>query len=208
MAEDSGERKEFPVIRWGNVPWDMGQRAYEGYSGEYGSSQSIERIAERGGFHPNEMDQFVPGWREELSEITALRAEVERLRKSTPVARLDAMEAERDDVTAQLSDVQSLIDRQAKDDGLWFKAATAPEAYLQQELRKLHDTIECALPDRARAMLELRNGAEGIDWTWFAKVLDDIPHGTYNIEFLAMMRRAVSETTVAVSRLNAMQGDG
>jgi Lar family restriction alleviation protein len=35
-----------------------------------------------------------------------------------------------------------LVQQQAEDDGLWFQAKTAPEAYLQQELRKLHRVIE------------------------------------------------------------------
>ena len=35
-----------------------------------------------------------------------------------------------------------LVSRQAEDEGLWFEAQTAPEAYLQQELRKLHEAIE------------------------------------------------------------------
>jgi hypothetical protein len=35
-----------------------------------------------------------------------------------------------------------LVHKQAKDDGLWFIARTAPEAYLQQELRLLHALIE------------------------------------------------------------------
>jgi len=35
-----------------------------------------------------------------------------------------------------------LVNKQAEDEGLWFKAKTAPEAYLQQELRKLHHAIE------------------------------------------------------------------
>ena len=37
---------------------------------------------------------------------------------------------------------KNLVDSQAEDDGLWFVAQTAPEAYLQQELRKLHAAIE------------------------------------------------------------------
>jgi len=32
----------------------------------------------------------------------------------------------------------------AEDEGLWFIARTAPEAYLQQELRKLHSAIDDA----------------------------------------------------------------
>ena len=44
------------------------------------------------------------------------------------------------------SDVQKLVNEQAEDEGLWFDAATASEAYLQQELRKLHAAIEDDLP--------------------------------------------------------------
>jgi hypothetical protein len=36
----------------------------------------------------------------------------------------------------------NLVEAQAQDGGLWFEAKTAPEAYLQQELRKLHAAIE------------------------------------------------------------------
>lgn len=42
----------------------------------------------------------------------------------------------------RLADIQRLVDCQAKDEGLWFVAETAPEAYLQQELRRLHALIE------------------------------------------------------------------
>lgn len=38
--------------------------------------------------------------------------------------------------------LKKLVDKQAEDEGLWFIAATAPESYLQQELRKLHAEIE------------------------------------------------------------------
>lgn len=37
-----------------------------------------------------------------------------------------------------LSTLRALVEAQAEDDGLWFIARTAPEAYLQQELRRLH----------------------------------------------------------------------
>ena len=40
-----------------------------------------------------------------------------------------------------IKEPKSLNDRQAEDDGLWFIAQTAPEAYLQQELRRLHRLI-------------------------------------------------------------------
>ena len=53
--------------------------------------------------------------------------------------------------TALLSAVQTLVNWQAADEGLWFIARTAPEAYLQQELRRLHAAIEAlATLDRER----------------------------------------------------------
>ena len=42
----------------------------------------------------------------------------------------------------RLANIQRCVDEQAEDEGLWFQAATAPEAYLQQELRVLHGIIE------------------------------------------------------------------
>lgn len=42
----------------------------------------------------------------------------------------------------KLKRLQSLVDSQAEDDGLWFDAETASEAYLQQELRTLHELID------------------------------------------------------------------
>lgn len=41
-------------------------------------------------------------------------------------------------------DVVALVDAQAEDEGLWFVAMSAPEAYLQQELRRLHAAVEAA----------------------------------------------------------------
>ena len=38
--------------------------------------------------------------------------------------------------------IGDLLNEQAKDEGLWFVAKTAPEAYLQQELRKMHAAAE------------------------------------------------------------------
>ena len=38
--------------------------------------------------------------------------------------------------------IKRLVARQAEDDGLWFVAETASEAYLQCALRLLHEVIE------------------------------------------------------------------
>jgi hypothetical protein len=53
-----------------------------------------------------------------------------------------------------LSAVVNLVNEQAEDEGLWFEAQTMPEAYLQQELRRLHEVIE-ELP-RALPVLETK----------------------------------------------------
>ena len=38
--------------------------------------------------------------------------------------------------------LQGVVDLQAEDEALWFIAQTAPEAHLQEELRRLHWHIE------------------------------------------------------------------
>ena len=50
-------------------------------------------------------------------------------------AMYEALEAQRDAI-------QQVVDEQAEDEGLWFRAETAAEAYLQQELRRLHAAVE------------------------------------------------------------------
>jgi hypothetical protein len=42
----------------------------------------------------------------------------------------------------RLEAIGKIINEQAEDEGLWFVAETAPEAYLQQELRRLHAAVE------------------------------------------------------------------
>ena len=42
----------------------------------------------------------------------------------------------------RLSQIELRMSCQAEDEGLWFVAVTAAEAYLQQELRRLHEIIE------------------------------------------------------------------
>lgn len=45
-------------------------------------------------------------------------------------------------MSSALKEIRALVDAQAEDEGLWFVAETAPEAYLQHELRRLHSLIE------------------------------------------------------------------
>ena len=54
------------------IPWDMHLQAWESYARKYGTDQSPQRIAERGGFGTTELDAFIPGWRQELDAFSAL----------------------------------------------------------------------------------------------------------------------------------------
>ena len=42
----------------------------------------------------------------------------------------------------KLKALQRLVDVQADNEGLWFDAERATEAYLQQSLRRLHNAVE------------------------------------------------------------------
>lgn len=41
-----------------------------------------------------------------------------------------------------MSNPRKLVNEQAEDEALWFDATGASEAYLQREIRKLHDAVE------------------------------------------------------------------
>ena len=59
------------------------------------------------------------------------------------VRRLTAVVATaRAEERARWRTVQQVVDQQAEDEVLGFTARTAPEAYLQQELRKLHEAVK------------------------------------------------------------------
>jgi hypothetical protein len=45
-------------------------------------------------------------------------------------------------------ELMKIVNEQAEDLGLWFMAKTAPEAYLQQALRRLHIAIEEKTPEQ------------------------------------------------------------
>jgi hypothetical protein len=50
--------------------------------------------------------------------------------------------------------LRRLVDEQAEDEGLWFFAQTGPEAYLQQELRRLHALVESATRPQTAVVLD------------------------------------------------------
>jgi len=65
------------------IPWSMHLRAYDAYCKLYGKQEALIDLEGRhcrGGFGTGELDGFIPGWREELSEINKLKKELEELR--------------------------------------------------------------------------------------------------------------------------------
>lgn len=70
MADSNAFPIQGVLLRHGSLPptacsWADAERAYAAYRREYpGASQSLERLAERGGFGRSEMDLFAPGWTE------------------------------------------------------------------------------------------------------------------------------------------------
>lgn len=83
-------------------------------------------------------------------QASQLRAYADALEENARLARESEFHAKqcarvdelRHRAEADLAKLRQMVAQQAEDDGLWFRAATAPEAYLQQELRKLHAAVE------------------------------------------------------------------
>lgn len=62
--------KTFPIMRQPNyhsphpttIPWSIAEMAYSVYRNRYSSEQSLQNLADRGGFGPGEMDTLLPNW--------------------------------------------------------------------------------------------------------------------------------------------------
>jgi len=64
----------------GGIPWETHMRAYEVYCAKYrGQVALIDLFGRgcRGGFAVDELDAFIPGWRDELSLIATLNARIQ-----------------------------------------------------------------------------------------------------------------------------------
>jgi hypothetical protein len=72
------------------IPWEMHLRAYDVYCKRYGQQESmidLEGKNCRGGFGTSELDDFIPGWRDELTEIGRLKSEIASLTSQLEEAR-------------------------------------------------------------------------------------------------------------------------
>lgn len=79
----NGDDKVAPVQGYpAGIPWSVHMRAYENYVKKHGAQVALIDIVGRncrGGFHVGELDELLPGWRDEVEELGKLRAEVKRL---------------------------------------------------------------------------------------------------------------------------------
>jgi hypothetical protein len=74
ITETPTSEELFPLLNsCKKIPWSIAEKIYDGYASKYRRSQSLKRIAERGGFHTDECDAFYPQWREDTDEIIMLR---------------------------------------------------------------------------------------------------------------------------------------
>lgn len=55
MASHPLRAKPFPIQRGEPIPWEQAEWGYRAYAALYGTDQSLNRLAERGGFGKGEM---------------------------------------------------------------------------------------------------------------------------------------------------------
>src|SRR5579885_397928 len=79
-----------------------------------------------------------------LRELAAARRELSyaEMAAEAEAKGADEFKRERDAARERIAAIQAVVNEQAESDGCWFVAKYATEAYLQQELRRLHAVIE------------------------------------------------------------------
>lgn len=80
--------KHAPVQGWAaGIPWDLHLEAYSAYCKRYGPQKALIEGGCRGGFHTNELDVFLPGWREKVSALGIAQARIRELEAAILVHR-------------------------------------------------------------------------------------------------------------------------
>lgn len=74
---ESLKEKMAPVQGWpGGIPWSLHLEAYAVYCARWGKQQALIEGGCRGGFSTGELDDFIPYWRERISELTKIKKEL------------------------------------------------------------------------------------------------------------------------------------
>lgn len=66
------------------LPWSVFLEAYNAYTKKYGTAQSAERLAARGGFSERELDMFAPNWRDQVQELARFRKALQQIAYAPP----------------------------------------------------------------------------------------------------------------------------
>lgn len=96
------------------VPWSLHLEAYDAYCKKYGAQPALidlEGRGCRGGFGTRELDEFIPGWRDKVSEIATLKAERDRYfaeRNACAAWRIEEMDR-RDELLKALEETVSAL---------------------------------------------------------------------------------------------------
>lgn len=73
--------RRFPLLGTGRtISWGTAELAYAEYYRKYGGDQSLERLAERGGFGEGEMDSLYPDWRKREDKVLILETTLDEVR--------------------------------------------------------------------------------------------------------------------------------
>jgi len=72
-VKGSYDKSVFKNLKECTCSWEDAERAYENYSKLYGEQESLEQIAQRGGFSRVEMDFYAPGWAHKPRSLLAQR---------------------------------------------------------------------------------------------------------------------------------------
>lgn len=125
------EEKRAPVQGFSaGIPWSMHLRAYDAYCKQYSRQQALIEGGCRGGFGVKELDDFIPGWREEISEIARLTRERDEARATNK--RLSAIiEAERAQVAERIE-----VARKAITSREWLCEGRGPYAWDDDDYRR------------------------------------------------------------------------
>jgi len=70
------QRKHQPAVKAGSIPWHVAERAYAVYVQRYGRSQTLQRLAERGGLYAEEMDDLLPDWKDMTGDTSCVKSYV------------------------------------------------------------------------------------------------------------------------------------
>ena len=127
------------------IPWSLHLEAYDAYSKRWSPQPAmidLEGRNCRGGFSTGELDEFIPGWRDRVSEITKLHAEVAALRQALaqPVP----------DVAA----VMQLVLKHAAAYKAAVQGVGGQQAFIQADIA-LHDAITALVQERDALRTEI-----------------------------------------------------